>query len=96
MARGGQQSSERSVGWYMQGVCDGLYFVEAALKLEGRLGEGVLRSGLERLGSTQPAAMTWLTRLSPTEHAGVRGFRDIEYRTGCGCFVYPDRVNRTL
>ena len=87
--------NSRSVTWYMQIACDGLFFVKAALDAQGALTDDGLRPGFERLGGSVPAAMTWVTRFGPGEHAGVRGLRDLSFESKCSCFVYASRTTHT-
>ena len=95
MRKGGQQADQRSVLYYFHAVCDGLFFIKAAVDRQGRLGDGILPAGLESLGSSTPAALTWKTALGPGEHAGVRALRDLEFRRDCRCFVYPTPTDHT-
>jgi hypothetical protein len=95
MRKGGQQPDSRSVVWYMQTICDGLFFMKAAIDNHGALGDTALRPALEALGSRVPSAMTWATRLSRSQHAGTYGLRDLSFRSDCSCFAYTSKVTHT-
>ena len=57
------------------------------------LSTAALVSGLERLGSTVPSAVTWTTFLGPKQHGSVNALRDLAYYGDCSCFRYSDKRN---
>ena len=95
MRKAGQEPSSRSVTWYMQIACDGMFFVKSAIDAYGSVTDVSLRPGFESLGTRVPAAMTWATRIGPGDHAGVYGLRDVAFESGCSCFGYTSTTTHT-
>jgi hypothetical protein len=95
MRKNGQDVSSRTAMANMQATCDVIYFLEAAIKRVGALSDGALHAGLEALGTSQPSAVTWSTRLAPDQHAGTSGLRDLIFDSPCRCFVYTSRTTWT-
>jgi hypothetical protein len=93
MKAAGQGTTDGTTLWNQQMDCDQLFFLRAALSAVGSLSSGALRAGLERLGATEPSALTWGTFLSPTEHTSATVLRDIEFRNDIQRFAYVSKTN---
>jgi len=93
MKAAGQGTTDGTTLWNEQMDCDQLYFIRSALLTAGSLSTAALRGGLERLGSTEPSALTWGTFLSATEHTSATVLRDIEFRTDIKRFAYVSKTN---
>jgi hypothetical protein len=91
----GQASDDATTLWAQFSICDGLYALEAAVRLAGQLGPEALRAGFERIGTSLPAALTWGSTFGPTRHASAVVLRDIGWDATRSRFVYVDKVNRT-
>ncbi|HVV75660.1 MAG TPA: ABC transporter substrate-binding protein [Mycobacteriales bacterium] len=79
--------------WAEEATCDAFYFTAAALDKSQDLSPNGLRAGFEALGSTQPSALTWTTRLDATHHTSAAALRDLSFQVKCDCFAYTSRTN---
>jgi hypothetical protein len=93
MKAAGQASTDPTTVWTEQMTCDQFYFLRAAVNAVGVLGSGALRTGFERLGSTEKSGITWGTFFSRTEHTSATVLRDLEFRTDIGRFAYVNKIN---
>ena len=93
MRAAGQGTSDGTTLWNEHMDCDQLYFTRAALTAVGSISSGALRAGLERLGSSEPSALTWGTFLGPDDHTSATLLRDIEWRTDIQRFAYVSKTN---
>lgn len=85
------EATESSVLYNEYLLCDGFYFLQAALSRAGALGASQLVEGLESLGGSQPSALTWSTLLSKSEHTSVHALRDLAYNAGTSRWSYPNK-----
>lgn len=90
MKAAGQQPAPGATTWSMESLCDGFFFLEAAVKKNPELTTAGLINGFESLGTGVQSAVTWTSLFSPKEHSSVNGLRDLAYGGPCKCFYYPD------
>ena len=72
---------------YLEPFCDGLYFMQQALRDAPAVSVGSLRSGAERIGSSFESPYVFRTRFGP-RHDGPMQARILRYDTSKGHFVY--------
>jgi hypothetical protein len=94
MKDAGQSTADPTTLWLQYTVCDEFFFLKAAVDAIGGLGPVALRSGFERLGTTEQSALTWGTSFGPGRHASATVLRDIVYSSDKQRFVYVDKVDR--
>lgn len=88
MKDAGISTAERTALASMLSVCDAFFVTKAAADASGVLSTAGLRAGFDSLGSSVPSAQTWTNHFGPGERASARGVRDVEFSSGCTCFVY--------
>ncbi|HEX3899270.1 MAG TPA: hypothetical protein VHW74_08860 [Mycobacteriales bacterium] len=74
--------------------CDAMLFVQAAANASGAAhitGTSML-DGYNKLGSSYADANTFVSTLSPQQHAGASAYREFAFDTGCRCFHYSGPV----
>ncbi|MCW2542880.1 MAG: Periplasmic binding protein [Frankiales bacterium] len=76
-------------------VCDAIYSLRDALTAGGEPSVRGLRQGYDSLGARFPAAMTFRSTLSPTQHYGVSTVRDMAYDSACSCLVFTSKKDRS-
>ena len=81
-----QDTSSATARYLMEAICDGFFFLRAAVTTSGSLTR--LIQGFDALGSRVPAAMTWGTYLGPGKRASASALRDVGYDNRCSCFIY--------
>ncbi|HVT65430.1 MAG TPA: ABC transporter substrate-binding protein [Mycobacteriales bacterium] len=80
--------------WNEEVMCDGFYFLAAAVKANPVLNTEGLVAGFNSLRDF-PSALTWKSELSPTNHASAMALRDLSYGTACNCWTYDNTKNQT-
>ena len=93
MKAAGQATTDPTTLLAQMSVCDAFYFLRDAVVAAQKLGAQALTSGLERLGSRAPSALTYKTFLGPDHHASAAALRDLVYRSDIQNFVYVSKTD---
>lgn len=90
----GHNMSKRAALMLVVRTCDGLTFLQTAIKKGGLSATGFLRGAavLNRL----PSANIFRMSFSGSRPDGLAAFRDIKFEGDCTCFKYIDEINHGL
>ena len=69
-------------------ICDGLFFLRAALKSATQVTSASLAAAVDRLGTSYTGARTFATEFGPRRHDGASSVRALRFDTSCNCFRY--------
>jgi len=95
LRKAGEVATAQSTRWGQTQVCDVFQLLAAAVRAGGELTAAGMMRGVERLGSSFGAAMTYETWFAPGRRDGATSVRDYSYNMACTCFrLTSDRMYR--